>query len=98
MSLDYVIPSYETQSILHLAALVKELDLVITPDTSIVHIASAFDKPVISIHENNQSSYTFFAPTSALKYTAFAKSKNGLVGYNTEKIIEYTIKYLKEII
>ena len=95
MNLSYVIPSYSTDTILHLAALVKQLDLIITPDTSIVHVAAAFDKPIVSIHENNQSSYTFFAPVSTKRHTVFAQSKNGLIGYNTQKIIENCIKFLK---
>lgn len=92
MSLDYVIPSYKTDTILDLAALVKVLDLVITPDTSIVHIASAFDRPIVSIHENNMSSYTFFAPTSTVNYTVFAKSQNGLEGYSVEDIVKYSVE------
>jgi len=94
MDLDYVVPSYSTKSILHLAALVKELDVIITPDTSIVHIASAYDKPVISIHENNQSSYTFFAPTSRVNYTVFSKSQNGLIGYSVDEVISQTTTFL----
>ena len=47
LGLDFVIPSYATETIIDVAALVEQLDLIITPDTSIVHIASSFDKPVV---------------------------------------------------
>ena len=66
MSLPYVVPSYKTASVLDVAALIQNLQLIITPDTSIVHIASAFNRPVISIHENNQDSYQLFAPKSEI--------------------------------
>jgi len=95
MNLDYVLPTYETKTILDLAALVKYLDLIITPDTSIVHIASALNKPVVSIHENNMSSHTFFSPTSEKNYTVFAETKSGLKGYSTKEIIEYSLVFLK---
>lgn len=38
------------KSILDSAAMIEESNLVITPDTSIVHIGSAFDKRVISVY------------------------------------------------
>jgi ADP-heptose:LPS heptosyltransferase len=94
---DFVVPSFETKSILDVALLVQELDFVITPDTSIVHIASAYDIPMVSIHENNMHSYTRFAPTSTLSKTVFATSENGLEGYSVDDIIEYTLELKEKI-
>ncbi|MCQ5471326.1 lipopolysaccharide heptosyltransferase family protein [Pantoea brenneri] len=37
----------------HVMALVKESDAVITPDTSIVHIAAAWKKPLIAVYKNS---------------------------------------------
>ena len=96
MGLNYVIPSYKTNKILDVAGLIKNLDMIITPDTSISHIASAFNKPIVSIHENNQNSYQLFAPTSSLCKTVFATEKNSLVGYDVQKVIDYTNIILME--
>ena len=71
IALDYVVTSYKTKSILDMAALIKHLDLVITPDTSIVHIASAFNIPIVTIHEDNRDSHQLFAPTSKDSRTVF---------------------------
>ena len=60
--LNFVIPSYTTETIIDAAALVEQLDLIITPDTSMVHIASSFNKPVVSIHPNNEDSYRLWKP------------------------------------
>jgi ADP-heptose:LPS heptosyltransferase len=95
--LDYILPSYKTNSILDVTDLIKEVDFVITPDTSIVHIASACDKPQVSIHENNIHSYTRFGPTSTLSKTVFAKSENGLEGYSVDEIVEYTLELKSKI-
>jgi len=95
MNFDFVISSYITKSILDVAALIDNLDLIITPDTSIVHIASTFNKPVITIHENNQDSFRLFAPTSDLSKTVFAKSKNGLEDYNVDDIVKYSLAFIK---
>jgi ADP-heptose:LPS heptosyltransferase len=96
-SLDYVVASYKTNTILDAAALIGQLDLIITPDTSIVHIASAFNKPIVTIHENNQDSYQLFSPTSNLNKTVFSPKKDSLEGYEVQKVIEYSNKFIKDI-
>jgi ADP-heptose:LPS heptosyltransferase len=95
--LDYIAPSYQTKSVLDVASLIEGLDLVITPDTSIVHIASCFDIPVVSIHENNMHSYRLFSPVSTLHRTIFAKSVSGLEGYSIDEVVEGTTELLSKI-
>ncbi|MDC3262005.1 lipopolysaccharide heptosyltransferase family protein [Candidatus Pseudothioglobus singularis] len=95
--LDYVVTSYSTETIIDVAALIDQLDLIITPDTSIVHIASSFDKPVVSIHENNEESFRLWSPSSTLSKTVFAKSNYGLFDYSVDKIIKYSLGFIKEI-
>ena len=95
--LDYVVTSYKTNTILDVAALIKCLDLVITPDTSIVHIASAFNTPIVTIHEDNQDSYQLFSPTSNLNKTVFSPKKDALEGYDVQKVIEYSNQFIKDI-
>lgn len=94
---DFVVPSFDTRSILDVASLIKELDFVLTPDTSIVHIASSYDIPIVSIHENNLHSYRLFAPVSSLSDTVFAKSSSGLFGYSIEEIIEKSSNIIDKI-
>ena len=94
ISLDYVVTSYKTNTILDAAALISQLDLIITPDTSIVHIASVFNKPIVTIHENNQNSYQLFSPTSALNKTVFSPKKDTLEGYDVQKVIEYSNRFI----
>ena len=97
MNLNYISPSYKTNSILDVAAIIKNLDLIISPDTSIVHIASAFNKPVVSIHENNTDSYDLFSPTSVLRKTVFAPASKGLNGFDVTKVIDFSNELIKEM-
>jgi ADP-heptose:LPS heptosyltransferase len=94
---DFVKPSFVTESILDVALLIKECSLVITPDTSIVHIASSFDIPLVSIYENNQRSYNLFYPTSTLSHTIFAKESVGTQDYDLDEILEYSFRLLAKI-
>ena len=93
-SLDYITVSYKTNTILDAAALISQLDLIITPDTSIVHIASVFNKPIVTVHENNQDSYQLFAPTSDINKTIFSPKKDTLEGYDVQKVIEYSNRFI----
>ena len=97
MGFNFVIPSYATDTILDVAALIEQLDLIITPDTSIVHVASAFDKPIVSIHENNKDSYRLWKPISTLSKTVFAKSSYGLFDYNVDQIIKYSLDFIRKL-
>ena len=97
LGLDYVIPSYATETIIDAAAIVEQLDLIITPDTSIVHIASSFDKPVVSIHENNTDSFRLWSPSSTISKTIFAKSRYGLVDYSVNDIVKSAVDILQTI-
>ena len=97
MGLNYVVPSYKTKTILDVAALIKNLDIVITPDTSIVHIASVFDTPIVTIHEENQDSYQLFSPISSLNRTVFSPKKDSIDGFDVAKVIEFSNELIKEI-
>ena len=95
MNLPYVVSSYKTASVLDVAALIQNLQLIITPDTSIVHIASAFNIPIVSIHERNNDSYRLFAPKSQHSKTVFSEFGDRLDGYNIDNIIRDSMDLLK---
>ena len=97
INLNYIIHSYKTKSILDVAALIKYLDIIISPDTSIIHVASTYNKPIVSIHENNKDSYTLFSPISDLHRTVFAKSQKGIKGFSTDLLLSYSNDLLKLI-
>jgi len=97
IALDYVVMSYKTDTIMDVAALITKLDLIITPDTSIAHIASTFNKPIVTIHENNKDSYVLFAPTSELSRTVFSKSKNNLTGFSIISLLSYCFELINLI-
>ena len=87
MRLDYVSTAYRTDNILDASALINNLHLIITPDTAIAHIASTFNKPVITIHEKNYESYKLFAPISDLNRTVFSTNSKSLEGFSVESIL-----------
>lgn len=95
MNLNYLVPSYF--SILEVSALISELDLVISPDTSIIHIASAFNIPSVSIYTANKNNYRLWAPKSLLYKTVFSNNKETIKGYSVHDVIQCSLELIKEI-
>lgn len=78
------------ESILQSSAIIKNAKLVISPDTSIVHIASAFNKNLISVYPPNGGNFgkdhLVWAPISKNNIVLFCKdkvSKNDEIDINT---------------
>lgn len=63
-----------------LTALISKADLIVTPDTSFVHVAAAFDIPVISLTCNIPWNIVKFYPLSTQNAVIFPKEVNGEVG------------------
>jgi len=53
-----------TNTILDAAAIVARSRAVVSPDTSIVHIASAFNRPVVGLYPPNKENLATFGPLS----------------------------------
>ncbi|CDH21363.1 Glycosyltransferase 9 family protein [Xenorhabdus bovienii str. kraussei Quebec] len=50
------------ESLYHTMSLISQSDLIISPDTSIVHIAAAYKKPLIAIYQDIKSNNTLWGP------------------------------------
>ena len=77
----YVYILEKIESILDTAILIKKSDYVISPDTSIVHIASAFNKKMITVYPPKGGKYgvdhLVWAPKSEYSKVIFCKDKTG---------------------
>jgi len=96
LNIQNVFLSYKTNSIIDVAALIKFSDLIISPDTSIVHIASTFNIPIISIHEKNYDSFNLFAPVSDISRTVFSSEKDRISNIQKDELIIYAKELLEK--
>lgn len=58
----HVLKSPPTKSIYDVAAIIQALDLIVSPDTSLVHVASCYEKPVVGLYRADVIHRTRFAP------------------------------------
>ena len=65
-------------SILDVAALVRQMDAVLTVDTSIVHLAAIFDRPIVALYRDKRPECDQFRPLSTRQRVLFS-SPAGLV-------------------
>ena len=94
----YVYMPQKIESILDTAMLIKERDYVISPDTSIVHIASAFNKKMITVYPPKGGKYgvdhLVWAPKSEYSRVIFCKDKTG--NYDEIDINTFNFDEMKE--
>lgn len=68
----------EIKGILQTAEIIKNSKLVVTPDTSIVHVAVAYDRKIIGIYrkkEKEDNNFIFWGPNSKKARVIFVKEK-----------------------
>ena len=86
------------ESILDTAILIKKSDYIISPDTSIVHIASAFNKKMITVYPPKGGKYGIdhlvWAPKSKYNKVIFCKDKTG--NYDEIDINTFDFDEMKE--
>ena len=98
----YVYIPKKIESILDTAILIKKSDYIISPDTSIVHIASAFNKKMITIYPPKGGKYgvdhLVWEPKSKYNKVIFCKDKTGTydeIDINTFNLVEMKKEILK---
>ena len=68
--------------------LCERADMVISPDTALVHIASAFDTPVIGIYQDNGVKAVQWGPRSRAHGIVLSSNPLTLEGFRVEQVVE----------
>lgn len=66
----------KTKNIFELAELIKRADLLITPDTAAVHLASCFDTPIVCFYNSVKWNQKKFAPLSTKQRIVVSDNEN----------------------
>lgn len=80
--------SAETRGLLEVAAIVAGASLVVSPDTSVVHVASAFDIPTVALYPNDPANHRLFAPLATHSISIVAREGRVIAGIDTAEVIE----------
>ncbi|MFX4233640.1 glycosyltransferase family 9 protein [Aliarcobacter butzleri] len=86
---------YKTKTIFDAAFILKHCDLLISPDTSFIHIASGLNIPTIGLFWNDPSKYIEWGPKSDLFYSIVPDNQEqNIKNINLEKVKEKTLEIL----
>jgi len=89
---------FTTKTIVDVFSVVKHSKMTITPDTSVVHIAAAFNVPVIALYKNHPVNYTKFRPLSTNYRMVIDPQSNASLGnISVDLVIERYNELIKEI-
>lgn len=87
---------FETMSLTQVSAIINKSDFVFTPDTSIVHIASAMQIPVFLIYSLLSSHVTEWLPYKSRFTYVRTKTKEPIGNIETDEIVNGFIDFVKE--
>jgi ADP-heptose:LPS heptosyltransferase len=80
---------FRSRSMNDVISLVKAGNFLITPDTSLVHVAAAFNYPLICLYNRNEKFYNKFYPLSDEKYVIQTpEGTNGIDNIKPEEVIK----------
>ena len=79
---------YKAMSFVDVITFVFFADLLVSPDTSLIHVASAFNIPVIGLYQNAEWNYTKFAPLS--------QKHKVIVGHSDQYITDIKLDVVKK--
>jgi ADP-heptose:LPS heptosyltransferase len=93
--LNHVVAEKGSRNIFDAAALVSRLDVMISPDTSFIHIASAFDIPTVGIYRNDKNHIQTWGPRSSRFYVITPpRDSEGIRGFSIEETVDAAIELL----
>ena len=75
----------------HFASYIRNADLIITPDTSAVHICSAFNIPVIALYPNVEWNFVSWQPLSDIRIS-LRSNEESINGITVDEVLNSFIK------
>ncbi len=77
----------KTKNIFELAEVIKRADLLVTPDTAAVHLASCFDTPIVCFYNNVKWNQKKFAPLSKKQRIVVSDNENSFDSISSVELL-----------
>jgi len=78
----------ETKTVFEFAELIKDCDLLVTPDTSAVHLASCFNTPIVCLYNSVEWNRKKFSPLSEKQVILISKEENSINSIMPEAVLK----------
>ena len=87
----------QTPTILHAAAILKTIKILLSPDTSLIHIAESFNIPVIGLYPKGEENRVRWGPRKPESIILQSNRTNSLDGIDVADVKKAVEKMLKNI-
>ncbi len=84
------------QSFQHFASYIRNSDMIITPDTSAVHIASAFNLPIVALYPDYEWNFISWQPLSD-KFISIRSQQHSIDAISVDKVFNSFLQLYKEV-
>jgi heptosyltransferase-3 len=91
-----ILQSPVTRNLDEVSRIVKRLKCLITPDTSLVHVASCSDTPLIGLYRNTLTDHNQFGPLSTLQEVIISQTPD-VVDIDTKSVNDALRQMLKNL-
>lgn len=80
------------------SALIKELDVLITPDTSLVHIARSFHVPVVGLYSRYMKNFLLWRPYGQEIGAVVSNHDDNIFGITVDEVFETFVRVTRQMI
>lgn len=92
---DNIIVEEGVHDIMGSAAFVQKMSVMITPDTSFVHIASALNVPTVGVYQNNRDLIRLWGPRSEFHVIIAPEEHGGSIrGFSLDEVVDAVAVFL----
>ncbi len=78
------------------AAIVRGLDILVSPDTSLVHVAGAFNVPVVALYRRFMDEYKFWRPPHQKTGTVLSENEMDVFDITVERVLDEILRVMDE--
>lgn len=90
----HIIP--EGLDLITVAAIIRKLDLLVSPDTSLVHIAGAFRVPVVALYRRFMGEYKFWRPLHQKGGVVLSGRDEDVSDITVEQVLDEIVNVINE--
>ena len=97
-NIDKNVTLVKVSSIFETISLIKNFDLIISPDTSIIHFASMFNKKIVGIYSADEMNYMANHPFSDdYKVIRATSEGNSIKEFDCKEVSQYANEYIEKL-
>lgn len=74
-----VLLSFDTANVMELAALLRECDVAVSPDTAVIHLASAYNKKILGFYINTDNYHWYYPASDRFQVLLSARDSIGAI-------------------